>query len=128
MNALPPQALRAAAGRARAGLEAGGGSPAGPPPQVSDGQAVAWLCQPQLAPVFSFDLAPPLAVPGWEFSSDLAPRLAGRARRGQKRRGLELAAGGGMSEKAVRIAWASWGSTSSRPPTLVPTVCAAPDP
>ncbi len=122
MNALTSHDLRAADLRALARLDDDGASPAVTPPQVSDGQAVAWLCQPQLAPVFSFDLAPPLAVPGWEFSSDLAPRLAGRARRGQKRRGLELAAGGVMSEMAVRIAWVSWVITSSRPPMMVARV------
>ena|SRR5438105_7515416 len=33
----------------------------------------AWPCQSQLAPQFSFDLAPAFSGAGWEFSFDLAP-------------------------------------------------------
>jgi hypothetical protein len=39
-----------------------------------------WLCQPQLAPLFFFDLAPSSRVRGWWFSFDLAPPVvAGQA-------------------------------------------------
>lgn len=42
--------------------------------------SVTWLCQPQLAPLFFFDLAPPSRVRGWWFSFDLAPPVvAGQA-------------------------------------------------
>jgi hypothetical protein len=34
-----------------------------------------WPCQPQLAPPFSFHVAPHSVAPGWEFSFDLAPAL-----------------------------------------------------
>jgi hypothetical protein len=35
--------------------------------------AIVWLCQPELAPLFSFDLAPPGRPAEEKFSSDLAP-------------------------------------------------------
>src|SRR5713101_9951787 len=39
-----------------------------------------WLCQPELAPLFSFDLAPPRGSAEREFSFDLAPLPAGPVR------------------------------------------------
>ncbi len=38
-------------------------------------EAREWPCQPQLAPRFSFDLAPHSVAPGQEFFFDLAPSL-----------------------------------------------------
>ncbi len=73
----------------------------GSPPQ-------SWLCQPQLAPVFSFDLAPSSWCEGREFSFDLAPPIRGLS----EARGRGLGAGGLMSETAFRLAWVSWVITS----------------
>ena len=54
--------------------------------EVGDRLVRVWPCQPQLAPPFSFYVAPHSVVPGLEFSFDLAPALWG---------GLE--AGGGFA-------------------------------
>jgi hypothetical protein len=53
-----------------------------------------WPCQPQLAPRFSFDLAPHSVAPGQEFFFDLAPSL-GAPQVSQTGGGLE--AGGGVA-------------------------------
>src|SRR6266851_9172941 len=47
---------------------------------VQEGDWPLWLCQPELAPLFSFDLAPPRGSAEREFSFDLAPLPAGPVR------------------------------------------------
>jgi hypothetical protein len=42
---------------------------------LDDRPLFLWPCQPQLAPPFSFHVAPHSVAPGWEFSFDLAPAL-----------------------------------------------------
>ena len=78
-----------------------------------------WPCQPRLAPLFSFDLAPHSVAPGWEFSFDLAPPAGWLRRVRSWRRDccrLVRHAGGpgGMPSSAWRSARLSWPVTSPR--------------